>query len=135
MKRIIHNNSVFTELNENFFSGNEADFENLVQKYLPAYFYPSDQEIKVGKLKLTFVSSYGTVEPDLIAFDKAMRNWWVIEVETSNHRFKQHVLDQMQRISDANYSIRAEDISEYVQKKMKIAKKYDYTKCKFIKHL
>lgn len=77
----------------------ETEYERLIVNN--AYkLYP--QYVAVP-FKKTVYSSEDAARPDLILIEQSYRDWWIVEVEMSDHSLVSHVLPQVRTLATAEY--------------------------------
>lgn len=89
----------------------ESSFEIIIKNHAKEIF----PGFKCIPFKNTLKSSYlGSTCADLALIDDLYRHWWVVEIETIDHSLQNHVIPQMTRLQQADYS--ALDLAERVSK-------------------
>lgn len=100
MARILFNGIWFEEISPT--SLYESDYENLII-HQAEMIYPN---FYIVPFKLIVYSDTGSAKADLALIEKKYRNWWVIEIEMSNHSLENHILPQVEVLSNAKYGKR-----------------------------
>ena len=85
----------------------EDDFEKIIFHRAPIL-YPGFIPVRFKKV---VQSDADSAVPDLALIEVMYRNWWVVEIEMSNHPFDTHVSPQVETLSSAKYG---EDEANYL---------------------
>lgn len=91
----------------------EAEFERKVLLHANTV-YPNYFVIPFKKLvpvKNPNTGEFEKVKPDLAFVSKDYREWWVVEIEMGYHSLNSHVIPQVEKLKNADYTI---DIAEYL---------------------
>jgi hypothetical protein len=97
MSTIIVRDQVYQEISLSAFY--ESEFENIViqnsQIIFPEFFFIP--------FKPSVSTDFDIVKPDFAIIDMKYRNWWVGEIEMGYHQLNQHVLPQVEKLSQGYY--------------------------------
>lgn len=114
MKKFITQNDVFDDHGSHF-EGNEKEFELLLKSNLPKIL--RDDSCQVFNFSLEMSTMYGgAIRPDLLLVNNDYKSYTVIEVETEFHGIRGHVLPQIKRFSECDYSYYAYRIFTHLHK-------------------
>jgi hypothetical protein len=98
MARILYDNEWYHEVSPD--SLFEYEFEEIIRAN-SSTFFPGFHYLP---FKQTVESEEGTAKPDFVLIDNLYRNWWIGEVELSNHSLNYHVVPQIEILANAYYS-------------------------------
>lgn len=87
----------------------ESEYEQLVLQHSDKLF----SGYHTVEFKKTVTSEEGSSQADLALIHRRYREWWIVEVERSEHSLASHVLPQMLRLTRASYG---EDEASYLCK-------------------
>lgn len=79
----------------------ESEFEDLLLEKAETL-YPTFHAVRFNAL---VNSDRGPKRADLALIDRQYRDWWVVEIELSNHPLKSHVEDQVAGLSSGSYGL------------------------------
>jgi hypothetical protein len=115
MPKIVHVDGVaFEQVNPASFY--EAEIERYLLRHAPALF--PDYHVLPFKLLVTSVSDdQQGAKPDLVFVAKDLSEWWLVEVEMSDHSLLDHVVPQIETMYNANYGSRE---AKYIVSKLEI---------------
>ena len=104
MAKILINQDLYDQVSDRTFY--EAEYEKIIEKcagilFPDFYFLP---------FKATVQSENNTAKPDYALIDKKYRDWWVVEIEMAYHSLENHVIPQVQTLSNASYSKKEAEI-------------------------
>ena len=80
---------------------NEGDLEHTVLAYLSVYL--KDHQVVKCKMYVKNVKTRRTNQPDLAIIKKDYKEWYLVEVELSSHRFK-HIEEQIATFTNCDYN-------------------------------
>jgi hypothetical protein len=114
MKKFFTNSDEFNDDGIHF-RGNEKKFEQLLKLNLPKIL--SNNSLQVFNFSLQMSTLYGGgIKPDLLILNPDYQGYTVVEVETEFHGIRDHVLPQIRRFGECDYSFYANAIFTHLHK-------------------
>ncbi len=105
MTQLIINNEIYEAISSSALYENE--FQRIVVQRA-SILYPKYIVVPFNK---TVYSNFNSAKADLALIDAYYRWWWVVEIEMIHHSLYQHVLPQVETLSNAKYG---RDVVEYL---------------------
>lgn len=99
MSRILFQENTFYEISHSALY--ESEYERIVIQNAKLIF----PEFTFIKFKPKVNTDFDEVKPDFAIIDKKYRNWWVGEIEMGYHQFNQHILPQVEKLTQAYYGL------------------------------
>ena len=91
----------YEKVESSFFKGDENSFEAICVQHLPNILNSENKKFYIFRCDAKLTSPYGSRQPDLLAMTKDYKSFSIIEIETINHEFEDHVMKQMRCFTNA----------------------------------
>ena len=116
MAELFINGKLFIEVDREFYD--EKDFQGVVKNNIlqrTNLDLNGENELLCLFMDYRVSSPQGNTQPDLIIFDKQCTHYWIVEVELSTHSWESHVEEQLEKLTEANYSGKSHKILKNIK--------------------